>query len=174
MPPSPTRCPPSHSSSARWWAPATLTLTNPNPISLTLTLTLNPNQVGTCGQRVLTLCGRRADGQTIHLNLQHEGVKLILPALLSARSGGASPVQALGSRWRWLVNRWLAWGRGAREAKRPEQPVPTDPCGSQSARPFQPLTVELMLSPECLITESRESRPYRGDIPPEAKSFCFV
>ena len=43
--------------------------------------------VGACGQQVLTLCGRRADRQTILLNLLHEGVKLVLPALLSARAG---------------------------------------------------------------------------------------
>ena len=36
---------------------------------------------------MLTLGGRRTDGQAILLNLLHAGVKLVLPALLSARAG---------------------------------------------------------------------------------------
>eukprot|EP00321_Phaeocystis_globosa_P008645 CAMPEP_0118847456 /NCGR_PEP_ID=MMETSP1162-20130426/92975_1 /TAXON_ID=33656 /ORGANISM="Phaeocystis Sp, Strain CCMP2710" /LENGTH=759 /DNA_ID=CAMNT_0006779647 /DNA_START=476 /DNA_END=2755 /DNA_ORIENTATION=- len=124
--------------------------------------------VGSCGQPLLTLCGRPADGQTIRLNLQHEELEPVLPALLSARAGGtARPVSAHGSRWRSITRRVVSRARGARGANPSERPA-TSPCGSQAQ------FIELMLSPQCVITQSTESRPYRDEIPPEAESYCFV
>ena len=67
----------------------------------------------------------------------------LLPHYYTTTSGGARPaVRSLGSRWSWLVSRWLVrsrGARGARDANCPEQSAQS-PCSSQA------LTISLIVT----------------------------